>query len=543
VDSILAKAKAGRATKQMLGQFMTPVDLANQVAKMSSILWTKDMTVLEPGFGRGAFLFEAIEGILEAHGTRTPEVIEYVFSNQIFGVELDDNLYAETLKEVERRYGAIKHHNLVNEDFFKVGYLENYFDLVIGNPPYGGTFDPLIEDILDRKFGKWNGYNLKKETYSFFIAACLDLLNAQGRLIFITSDTFLTINTMSGLRHRLMDQATCKVTTLEYFSNETNQPVLVLDAKRSSKSDHIEIENVRVSRVDMEATANFSWKVNSELSVYFSDKSLGDFIVGTSGMTVGNNDLFVREIISDQVVEPYEFDFFDEPITLENELSKARLNKISARVQQRIQLQEQLGETRRNLRVRELEIPRVVKLPNENYRFYNKAMNGLVYVKPKHVIYWKDDGDAVLTYKKNGNWYLHGVGGQKFFLRSGFTWQLVSPRLNVRYLPEGYILDSGAPCAFLRESVSEDHFWFIFGWCLTDLASEILKTVINHTRNIQSKDVERLPYPYWVSEAQKSEIIELVQSIVNLAMAGQVYDRDSKELKTLNQLFMFKARN
>jgi protein-arginine kinase len=46
------------------------------------------------------------------------------------------------------------------------------------------------------------------------------------------------------------------------------------------------------------------------------------------------------------------------------------------------------------------------------------------------------------------------------------------------------------------------------------LATKILKTVINHTRNIQSKDIERMPYPYWVSEENKKNVIERVKSII-----------------------------
>jgi tRNA1(Val) A37 N6-methylase TrmN6 len=537
VDSTLARAKAGRATKQMLGQFMTPIDLAQQVTEASEIKWTKDMIVLEPGFGRGAFLFQALEGLIKAHGSRSKKVIQHIFSKQLFGVEMDPKLYEATLTEIQQKYGPIDEHNLVNEDFFKTGYFDNYFDLIIGNPPYGGTFDPKIEDALDRKFGKWNGFNLKKETYSFFIAQSLDLLKDQGRLVFITSDTFLTINTMAGLRHRLMDQAKCRVTTLNYFSDETNQPVLVLDATRNGKTNSIEIENVLLTRKEMEATPNFSWKVSTELAPYFSTESLGDYIVCTSGMTIGNNELFVREIHSGHILESYDFEFFEEPITLERELGRARLNKLSGTIQQKIRLQEKMGETRRNVRIIELKEPKRIKLPSKDYRFYNKAANGIIYRKPKFVVFWKNEGEAVLTFKKNGNWYLHGVGGQKFFKREGMTWQLVAPRLNMKFLPEGYIFDSGAPCGFLRDGIEPDEFWFIFGWCITEKATEILKTVINHTRNIQSKDIERLPYPFWVTPARKVKAIALAKQLVEQGMKNAEFDRTSKEIVVLNALY------
>ena len=61
----MAKAKAGRATKQQLGQFMTPPELARQIADESKIDWKADSIVLEPGFGEGALL----------------ELLKYLFSN------------------------------------------------------------------------------------------------------------------------------------------------------------------------------------------------------------------------------------------------------------------------------------------------------------------------------------------------------------------------------------------------------------------------------------------------------------------------------
>jgi N-6 DNA Methylase len=533
----LAKAKAGRATKQQLGQFMTPADLAKQVVTESDFNWTTQSIVLEPSFGDGAFLLEVIEGLIKAHGNRSQSTLDYIFQNQIFGVELDPELYLKTINKLETNYGKISSHNLLLADFFATPYIHSSFDLIIGNPPYGGTFDPLLENALDRKFGSWNGHNLKKETYSFFIAQSLDLLKDGGRLIFITSDTFLTINTMMGLRHRLMDQASCRIETLNYFSDETTQPVLVLDAMRGKPSEEIIIEGKKLSRKIMESTGSFSWKMNATYSKYFTGTFLSDFIVCTSGMTIGNNELFVREIHDGKILETKSFDFFDDPITLEGELSRARLNQLSLSSQKNIKIQEELGVTRRNLRISDLEEPKVITVPHSDYRFYNKATAGLVYAPPKWVVFWKDNGDAVLTFKKNGNWYLHGVGGAKFFLRQGMTWPLVAPRINMKYLPEGYILDSGAPCAFLREGINDDEFWLIFGWTMTEIASEILKNVINHTRNIQSKDIERLPYPKWVEPSSRETIISICKDLVDRAMNGEVFHRESEEILKLNNLF------
>ena len=118
-----------------------------------------------------------------------------------------------------------------------------------------------------------------------------------------------------------------------------------------------------------------------------------------------------------------------------------------------------------------------------------------------------------------------------------------SSRLKMRYLPKGYILDSGAPCAFLRDSVDEDELWFVLGWCLTEDATRILKTVINHTRNIQSKDVERLPYPWWVNGANKATAIEVVKKAVAEAIAGRAFELNDQEIAKLGELYQLDADN
>lgn len=129
----------------------------------------------------------------------------------------------------------------------------------------------------------------------------------------------------------------------------------------------------------------------------------------------------------------------------------------------------------------------------------------------------------------------------KFFGREGLSWSLIAPRLYARYLPPGYILDSGAPCAFLRGGVEHDELFFILGWALTDLCSRILKEVINHTRNIQSKDFERLPYPAWVGPDSKRQAILDVKRLVARAQSGEVFTFQSQAVRALNGHYEWRA--
>jgi hypothetical protein len=315
--------------------------------------------------------------------------------------------------------------------------------------------------------------------------------------------------------------------------------MVVLTAAKSGSANVITVNETSMPIEKIMLTDNFSWQLDDEFCKYFEGEKLGDYIVCTSGMTVGKNEYFIRKLQSDgSFCEPYDFIFFDDPITLKKEVAKARLGKISSRQKEKILLQEHRGETKRNVRVVKRDMPLTLNFPHPEYKLYNKSNGNMVYSPPTHIVYWKNDGDAVMTFRRNHNWYLHGVGGQKFFGREGLTWQLISSRLKMKYLPAGYILDSGAPCAFLREGIESDELYFIFAWTLTPLATRILKQVINHTINIQGKDVERLPYPWWVNSETKKHIVELIKSMLLQAQRGQQFNHDSKEIVELESLFV-----
>jgi hypothetical protein len=514
--------------------------------------------VLEPSMGDGSFLLPLVERFVALGEGSTRQRLDRVLRENVFGVEIDPSLHARCLSRIEDRWGYCPtEHNLIQADFFRCGfrptgrpaprYVDTFldvdrFDYVIGNPPFGGTIDPTIQDVLDTEYGSRGGEKIKKETYSFFIVRSLDLLKPGGRLMFICSDTFLTIRTMRGLRRLLMESGSPSVYSLEGFSDETDYPMVVLDFAKGEPSGVAYVDGDPVTRGIMDLTGNFSWRINADLAPCFDGPCIGDFFVATGGMTVGKNELFVRSIVDGRILEPYEFEFFDDPITLKNELARARLGKLSPRRTRDVERLEAQGATKRNVRV----VPRLeaieIDLPHPDYCYYNKAVSDIVCAPPSHAIYWKDDGDAVRTYKSNGNWYLRGVGGAKFFKREGLTWQLISDELNVRYLPAGYILDSGAPCAFPREGTDPDELYLVLAWTLTPLCRRLLKEVINHTRNIQSKDFERLPYPQWLPSEDRARIISSMKRLVAQAVRGRSIARDHEALRDAAAAFDRRGR-
>lgn len=538
----MAKARSDRDSKRQLGQFLTPDRLAESLVAGLDLF--PGATVLEPGFGEGAFVMPLAQGLIAARGEPVDEATAIVFGTQLHGVEMDFDMYAKTLAVLEDAYPSVDAPLFAHDDFFRYEppasvVANGGFDLIVGNPPFGGTFDPEIEDALDRQYGFRNGNKIKKETYAFFIVKSLDMLRPGGRLRFICSDTFLTINTMQGLRRLLMDSGSVSVSSLSEFSEETTWGMVVLDVVKGLASIVITVNDLVLPRAMVERTQNFSWQIDPEMDRYFGGGTLGDVIVGTSGMTTGKNEWFVKDLDEfGTFVERYDYDYFDDPITLAGERDRARLGNLNPKASALAEERERQGETRRSVRAVLKDEPITVHLPDSDYCYYNRGGGSVpFYTRPTSAIYWKDDGDAVKTFKKAGRWYLHGVGGGKHFKREGITWPLIAGRIYARYLPAGYILDSGSPCAFLRPGIAADEMYFVLGWLNTRLCSEILKRVINHTANIQGKDIERLPYPYWVDAATRSHVVALTKTLVERARHGERIRQDGPEALALDAYF------
>ena len=420
---------------------MTPVRLARDV--VSGLDLADCARILEPSCGDGAFLDAVMTRV--GHGREIRRPIELI------GIEIDAVL-AERSRAVvtEQEQGEIPiRTNVYEGDFFRCflsgkldsmtgcefnqrrALLPETFDMIVGNPPFGGTFDPEIEDALDARLGRRLGIKVKKETYAFFIVACVDLLRPGGRLVFICSDSLLTIPTMKGLRHFLMHSGAVELTSLKEFSAETTYPMVVLQFTKGKGRQDVRHNSVTVDPLAIERTPNLSWGVTPELARLFQGPLLGERFVASSGMTTGRNEFFVREASAQQhLTEHLRFEFFDAPVSVDYERQRARLGQLPDRRRRMLEDAERRGETERRLRIEDRLHPMLVPLPDHRYRPYNKANNRIVYSPPTHYIYWENDGEAVLTYKKTGNWYLRGVGGPAV-LRQGRV-DLAAGRVEVR---------------------------------------------------------------------------------------------------------------
>ena len=168
----MRRRKHERARKRQRGQYMTPVSLARDV--LSGVDIVHCSRILEPSCGGGAFLDAIMRGCRHAPETGR--------NTELVAIEIDSALVERSRALVSRlaREGSAAEAHVYEGDFFRCylsgvlpsnsdqptrprhTLLPGTFDLIVGNPPFGGTFDPDIEDTLDARLGRRLGMKVKK---------------------------------------------------------------------------------------------------------------------------------------------------------------------------------------------------------------------------------------------------------------------------------------------------------------------------------------------------------------------------------------------
>lgn len=182
----------GREKKQKrsTGQFYTPEALARQMAEMACI--DAGSRILDPACGDGSFLLA-----LAARSARCQvSTGKCSFLNNLHGFDIDAPALFICLIRLITTFPGCGWPNLAVRDFL-LQPPEKSFDLVIGNPPYRVNLDSDLKGRLSRLYQTAEG---EKDLYTFFIEAGLNSLREGGRLILLTSHTYLVNHQCKKIR-------------------------------------------------------------------------------------------------------------------------------------------------------------------------------------------------------------------------------------------------------------------------------------------------------------------------------------------------------
>lgn len=251
--------------KEELGQVWTPdyivekiLDDIEYTSNNSDILNKK---IMEPSFGAGVFLFKTIERLIKCaqNSNKTIEEVSEIINENIYGIEYDFETYTSTVNNIKRQLSekhqlecALPHlYNMDTLDYDKI----SYFDYVIGNPPYIRIHD--MPAPMRKKVKTYTHSTGNSDLYITFFEIGLNMLNENGKLAYITPNSWLRNTSQKGFRKTTVQQQQVKkivnfnaeqffgkvgtYTCISYMSKKPNKKIEYIDASKNLNINYTRI--------------------------------------------------------------------------------------------------------------------------------------------------------------------------------------------------------------------------------------------------------------------------------------------------------------
>lgn len=251
---------------KILGQVYTPKwiveEILNNIHYFGASILGK--YILEPSCGDGAFLCEIVRRyIFEAkkQDFSVNKIVEHL-STYIYGVEIDPVEYNKCIKNLNIIVKEYLGDNITIEwQIFNTDTLnwyqnyKEYFDFVVGNPPYIRihNLEEETREFLKKKFQFSTGV---LDIYISFFEMGLNLLNQTGKLGYITPNSFLHNTSYKSFREYLKSQKNIQEIT-DFKSNKvfesfsTYTAITILDkAYANDFFQYKELQNKKIECVN-----------------------------------------------------------------------------------------------------------------------------------------------------------------------------------------------------------------------------------------------------------------------------------------------------
>jgi adenine-specific DNA-methyltransferase len=239
-----------------------------------------DATVLDPGCGNGVFL----DGVVRWCERRNIEIPRMV------GVDSDPARIAFC----RERFAGVEKIEIRNADFLLTQF--RHFDYIIGNPPYVAiTGLTSSERSAYRK--QYVTAQGRFDLYLLFFERALSLLNPGGRLVYITPEKFLYVQTAGPLRKLLSEENVDELHFLheETFGDLVTYPLISTITKGSPRGEtrvRLRDDTTRVVRLPSDSSSWLPAVLGAE--PHADTLTLEDICVRVScGVATGADSVFV----------------------------------------------------------------------------------------------------------------------------------------------------------------------------------------------------------------------------------------------------------
>ncbi|ASS99778.1 SAM-dependent methyltransferase [Geobacillus thermocatenulatus] len=132
----------------------------------------------------------------------------------------------------------------------------------------------------------------------------------------------------------------------------------------------------------------------------------------------------------------------------------------------------------------------------------------------EYLINWENSGQEVIEFAKTINKsFTRTIVNMSYYFKPsiGFSY-ITSGPFSMRWIPEGFLYDSGGPGVFAEE----DKRLFILA-CMNSKPAQILLKILNPTINLQIADVVRLPLPNYESLIGNVQFNKKVKELIHIS--------------------------
>ena len=208
------------------------------------------------------------------------------------------SLFQDEIEFAERQYTAEDIGQYISAQAFIAKkearqFFKNKFNVIVMNPPFVDSrkMDERTLEFLKEEYPK-NSRNL----FGAFIQRAIELNTKNGRIGFISSDTFLTISSFTSIRKELLQKTIEKAILLGngVFDGPTVSAAILLIKNKSDKNNQIEIFDYRnrsfdeddreaikqLQQASLYQISNFPFvfHVSDNFRQLFTQKSIGDYL-------------------------------------------------------------------------------------------------------------------------------------------------------------------------------------------------------------------------------------------------------------------------
>ena len=271
-------------------------------ALINKLNFQESQKILDPCCGTGNFLLQ---------------LPEHITFDSVYGNDIDTTSVKITRLNMALKYGvpisAIYDH--ITELNYLINYINNNFQYIIGNPPWGYEFSEYEKSKLRSVYKCTSRKNI--ESYDVFIEQALNHLADDGHLAYVLPEAILNVKAHTDIRKIILES--CSIKNLDFLGNAFDGvqcPCIILDLQYTHSA---------LSTLGMNVnTSTESFTINTERTVspeYFSfstadaeynvmnkirNISNASYLLGNAdfalGIVTGNN----KEYISDQKTESNE---------------------------------------------------------------------------------------------------------------------------------------------------------------------------------------------------------------------------------------------